>query len=50
MIQAPRKRVIGVGQAVLLTSGAAMITMALLFLETTIAARLISTTNMACTS
>jgi len=43
MIQRPRTRVIGVGQAVLLTSGAAMINMALLFLETTIAARLVST-------
>ena len=43
MIPRPRTRVIGVGQAVLLTSGAAMINMALLFLETTIAARLVST-------
>jgi PST family polysaccharide transporter len=42
-IQHAPDRVIGVGHAVMLTSGAAMINMAFLFLETTLAARLVST-------
>jgi O-antigen/teichoic acid export membrane protein len=43
VVVTPGTRSIGVGQAVALTSGAAMLNMTFLFLETTLAARLVST-------